>query len=60
MAQTLDNITLNDVARVLAEDGVTIPQVRDTHDWGVTALNQWAQNADVSQRTEAMTALSAA
>ena len=60
MAWTSDNVTLNNIAWVLVEDGVTIPQVRDTHDWGVTALNQWAQNADVSRRTEAMTALSAA
>ena len=34
VAQTMDNVTVEDVARVLAADGVTIPQARDAHEWG--------------------------
>ena len=52
VAQTMDNVTVEDVARVLAADGVTIPQARD-------ALNLWSQVADANRRTEAMQALMA-
>ena len=35
VAQTTDNVMVEDVARVLAADGVTIPQARDAHEWGL-------------------------
>ena len=57
IAQTTDNVTVEDVARVLAADGVTIPQARDAHEWGLNTLNLWSQVADANRRTEAMQAL---
>ena len=59
VAQTTDNVTVEDVARVLAADGVTIPQARDAHEWGLNTLNLWSQVADANRRTEAMQALMA-
>ena len=59
IAQTTDNVTVEDVARVLVADGVTIPQARDAHEWGLNTLNLWSQVADANRRTEAMQALMA-
>ena len=59
VAQTTDNVTVEDVAHVLAADGVTIPQARDAHEWGLNTLNLWSQVADANRRTEAMQALMA-
>ena len=59
IAKMTENITVEDVACVLAVDGVTIPQARDAHEWGMYTLNLWAQAADASRRTEAMQALMA-
>ena len=43
IAQMTDNVTVEDVARVLAADGATIPQARDTHEWGLNTLNLWEE-----------------
>ena len=59
VAQTTDNITVEDVACVLAADGVTIPQARDAHEWGLNTLNLWSQVVDANRRMEAMQALMA-
>ena len=59
VAQMTDNVTVEDVARVLAADGVTIPQARDAHEWGLNTLNLWSQVTDANRRTEAMQALMA-
>ena len=59
IAQLMENITVEDVTHILAADGVTIPQARDAHEWGMYTLNLWAQAADVSRRMEAMQALMA-
>ena len=42
ITQTMDNVTMEDVTRVLAVDGVTIPQARDAHKWGLNTLNLWS------------------
>lgn len=55
-----DNVTLEDIARLFAGDGITIPQVRDAFEWGHTALLTWSQGMDASRRTEAMLALQTA
>ena len=59
IAQTTDNVMVEDVACVLAADGVTIPQARDAHKWGLNTLNLWSQVADANRRTDAMQALMA-
>ena len=59
ITKTMENVIVEDVARILAADGVTIPQARDAHEWGMYTLNLWAQAADVSRRMEAMQALMA-
>jgi len=33
-AQLSDNITVKDVARLFARDGITIPQISDAFEWG--------------------------
>ena len=58
-AQMTDNVTVEDVTHVLVADGVTIPQARDAHEWGLNTLNLWSQVADVNRRMEAMQALMA-
>ena len=59
VARTTDNVTVEDVTRVLAADGVTIPQARDAHEWGLNTLNLWSQVTDANRRMEAMQALMA-
>ena len=59
-AQPVNNVTVEDVARLFARDGVTIPQIGDAYEWGHTALITWSQGMDTAQRTEAMSALQVA
>ena len=59
IAHMTDNVTGEDVACVLAADGVTILQARDAHEWGLNTLNLWSQVVDANRRTEAMQALMA-
>jgi hypothetical protein len=51
------NVSIKDMAHLFTADGVTIPQVLDTHKWGTLVLWNIAGGIDVSQRMEAMTAL---
>ena len=39
----LDNIMVEDVARLFVGDGITIPQISDMYEWGQTALLGWSQ-----------------
>ena len=39
ITQMMDNVIVEDVAHILAADGVTIPQARDVHKWGLNTLN---------------------
>ena len=59
-AQPVDNVTVEDMARLFARDGVTIPQIGDAYEWGHTALITWSQGMDAARRTEAMSALQVA
>ena len=59
IAQMTNNVTVKDVAHVLAADEVTIPQARDVHEWGLNTLNLWSQVVDMNRRMEAMQALMA-
>ena len=56
-AQAADNIIVEDVARLFAGDGVTIPQIGDAYEWGHMALITWSQGTDAARRMEAMSAL---
>jgi hypothetical protein len=55
-AQPSDNVTVEDVARMFAADGITILQVRDAHKWGQLALERLAVGMDAARRMEAMAA----
>ena len=57
LAQLSDNITIEDVARLLAGDGITIPQISDMFKWGQMALAQWSTGSKASRQTEAMQAM---
>jgi len=57
LAQMSDNITVEDMVRLFAGDGITIPQTSDTFEWGQTALAGWSAGSDASRRTEAMQAM---
>ena len=57
LAQMLDNITVEDVVRLFAGDGITIPQISDTFKWGQMALAGWSAGSDASRRMEAMQAM---
>ena len=57
IAQMTDNVMVENVTCILAVDGVTIPQARDAHEWGLNTLNLWSQVVDINRRTEAMQAL---
>jgi hypothetical protein len=57
MAQPSENITVEDVVQLLAADGITIPQVMDTYEWGRSMLLNLVNGVDALRRTEAMTAL---
>jgi len=56
-AQMSDNITVEDVVRLFAGDGITIPQISDTFKWGQMALAGWSAGSDASRRMEAMQAM---
>jgi len=45
----LDNITVEDVVRLFAGDGITIPQISDAFEWGQTALAGWSTGSDASR-----------
>jgi len=36
LAQMLDNTTVEEVVRLFAGDGITIPQISDVFEWGQT------------------------
>jgi hypothetical protein len=55
-----ENISVEDVARLFAADGVTIPQVLDAYEWGNSVLQSMSSGVDASRRMEAMTALAEA
>ena len=55
-AQAANNVTVEDVGHLFARDGLTIPQVGDTYEWGHMGLIGWSQGMDATQRTEAMLA----
>jgi len=57
LAQMSDNITVEDVVRLFAGDGITIPQVSDVFEWGQMALAGWSAGSDASRWTEAMQAM---
>jgi len=57
LAQLSDNITIEDVARLFAGDGITIPQISDAFEWGQTALAGWSAGSEASKWTEAMQAM---
>jgi len=56
-AQMSDNITVEDMVRLFAGDGITIPQTSDALEWGQTALAGWSAGSDASRWTEAMQAM---
>jgi len=56
-AQMSDNTTVEDVVRLFAEDGITIPQISDAFEWGQMALVGWSVGSDASRQTEAMQAM---
>ena len=57
LAQMSDNIIVEDVVRPFAGDGLTIPQISDTFEWGQMALAGWSMGSDASRQTEAMQAM---
>jgi len=56
-AQMSDNITVEDMVRLFAGDGITIPQISDAFEWGQTALAGWSVGSDASRWMEAMQAM---
>jgi len=56
-AQMSDNITVEDMVRLFAGDGITIPQISNTFEWGKTALAGWSTGSDASRQMEAMQAM---
>jgi len=54
LAQMSDNITVEDMVRLFAGDGITIPQLSDMFEWGQMALAGWSVGSDASRRMEAM------
>jgi len=57
LAQLLDNVTIKDVARLFAGDGITIPQISDVFKWGQMALAGWSTGSEASRWMEAMQAM---
>jgi len=53
----LDNITVEDVVRLFAGDGITIPQISNAFEWGQMALAGWSVGSDASRQMEAMQAM---
>jgi len=56
-AQMSDNITVEDMVRLFAGDGITIPQISDAFEWGQMALAGWSTGSDASRWMEAMQAM---
>jgi len=56
-AQLLDNITIEDMARLFTGDGITIPQISDVFKWGQMALAGWSAGSKASRQMEAMQAI---
>jgi len=54
LAQMSDNTTVEDMVRLFAGDGITIPQISDAFEWGQMALAGWSTGSDASRWTEAM------
>jgi len=48
---------VEDVVRLFAGDGITIPQISNTFKWGQTALAGWSMGSDASRWMEAMQAM---
>ena len=57
LAQLWDNVTIEDVARFFAGDGITIPQISDTFEWGQMVLVGWSARSEASRQMEAMQAM---
>jgi len=57
LAQLSDNVTIEDVARLFTGDGITIPQISDTFEWGQMALAGWSTGSEASRWMEAMQAI---
>jgi len=57
LAQLSDSVTIEDVARLFAGDGITIPQISNVFKWGQTALAGWSTGSEASRRMEAMQAM---
>jgi len=57
LAQMSDNILVEDMVRLFAGDGITIPQISDAFEWGQMALAGWSAGSDASRWTEAMQAM---
>jgi len=56
-AQLLDNVTIEDMARLFTGDGISIPQISDMFEWGQMALAGWSMGGEASRWTEAMQAM---
>jgi len=57
LAQLLDNVTIEDMARLFTGDGITIPKISDAFEWGQMALAGWSTGSKASRQTEAMQAM---
>jgi len=57
LAQLLDNVTVEDVARLFTGDGITIPQISDVFEWGQMALAGWSTGSKASSQMQAMQAM---
>jgi len=57
LAQMSDNITVEDMVRLFAGGGITIPQISNVFEWGQTALAGWSMGSDASRWMEAMQAM---
>ena len=57
LAQLSDNVTIKEVARLFTGDGMTIPQISGTFEWGQTALAGWSTGSEASRWMEAIQAM---
>jgi len=57
LAQLSDNVTIEDVTRLLTGDGITIPQISNAFEWGQMALAGWSTGREASRKMEAMQAM---
>jgi len=44
-------VTIKDVARLFAGDGITVPQISNAFKWGQTALAGWSAGSEASRQT---------